>query len=75
MWQQGSKDVVFYATEYDVRHLLHSRHHPQPRLVNVGEAFCLSRQLLGNVTADEHCLQVDPQVLYHRPVLDNLQRV
>ena len=31
------------------------------------------RQLFSNVSSDKHCLQINPQVLHHEPVLDDLR--
>ena len=52
-------------------HLLHDL---DPRLVDVTEALCLLRQLLRDVSADEHRFEVDPQVLDGHPVLNDLCR-
>ena len=32
-------------------------------------------QLFGNVASHEHGLQIDPQILYRHPILDNVRRV
>ena len=46
-----------------------------PRLVDLVEPLGLFGQLLGDVTADEHGLEVDPHVLDQKPSLKDLVRV
>lgn len=44
-------------------------------LTYIAETFCFRRQLLSNVTTDEHGLEIDPQVLHLHPILQYLVRV
>ena len=70
--QQLRERLVADAAVDHVGGLVRPLHDLLPRLVDVAEALGLLRQLLGDVAADEHGLQVDPQVLHHHPVLDDL---
>jgi len=74
MRQQLTERVVSGTAVHHVRKVVRALHDLLPRFVDVGKALRLLRQLLGDVAAAEHRLQVDPEVLDDQPVLDDLRR-
>lgn len=72
MRQELTQSVVSHAALHHVRNLMGPLHDLHPGLVNVAEALGFLRQLFGNVTAHKYRLQVDPQVLHHKPVFNDL---
>ena len=67
MRQQLSERVVARAAVHHVREVVSALHDLLPRLVDVREPLRLLRQLLGDVAAAKHRLQVDPEVLHQKP--------
>ena len=72
--QQLTERVVAHTALHHIRVLVRLHHDLHPRLVDVDEPLRLLRQLLRDVAADEHRLEVDPEVLHRHPVLDDLRR-
>lgn len=70
--QQLSEKVVADTAGYNPGSFMSSLHDLLPRLVDLREAFGLFGELLGDVSADEHGLEVHPHVLHEEPALEDL---
>ena len=74
VWKHLAESVVASAAVDNVGVVMSFLHDFLPGFVDVREPLCLLWQLLGNVSASENCLQIDPEVLNNQPILNDLHR-